>query len=96
MDIELERINNVPLYGSSTLDSDLQRWLLTTVDSLNTLIDQLEFELNKLNVPILTATEINNLSSLVSDGILVYDSTNHVYVGKENGSLVQFDTSAYP
>jgi hypothetical protein len=46
---ELERINNVPLYGTSTLDPDMQRWMLTLVDSLNTTIQQIEDELISLD-----------------------------------------------
>lgn len=32
----------------------------------------------------------------VSNGILLYDTTNNVYVGMQNGALVKFTTTAYP
>lgn len=32
----------------------------------------------------------------IGNGILLYDTTNNVYVGMQNGSLVQFTTAAYP
>jgi hypothetical protein len=32
----------------------------------------------------------------LTNGILLYDTTNNVYVGMQNGALVKFTTSAYP
>jgi hypothetical protein len=32
----------------------------------------------------------------VGNGILLYDTTNNVYVGMQSGALVQFTTAAYP
>lgn len=32
----------------------------------------------------------------IGNGILLYDTTNNVYVGMQSGALVQFTTSAYP
>lgn len=32
----------------------------------------------------------------ITNGILLYDTTNNVYVGMQNGSLVKFTTTAYP
>jgi len=49
MAVNLERINNVPIYKDSILGPDLERWLLTMVDSLNTAIQQAETELNDLD-----------------------------------------------
>jgi hypothetical protein len=49
MAINLERINNVPIYGGDQLSPDLQRWLLTLVDSLNTSILEIETQLNDLD-----------------------------------------------
>jgi hypothetical protein len=96
MTIELERVNNVPLYGIGQLDPDLQRWLLTLVDSLNTTIGEIEAAFALLPVTRLTAAQIGALGAGFPDGVMVYDTTNDVYVGKENGNLVKFDTSAYP
>lgn len=48
MAVELERVNNVPTYDDE-LSMELQRWLLTLVDSLNTTIQQIEDELNSLD-----------------------------------------------
>ena len=32
----------------------------------------------------------------IGNGILLYDTTNKVYVGMQNGALVKFTTTAYP
>jgi hypothetical protein len=32
----------------------------------------------------------------IGNGILLYDTTNNVYVGMQNGALVKFTTSPYP
>lgn len=56
---------------------------------------------------VVTLTEnatINGASALtfvpsdgnIGNGILLYDTTNNVYVGMQSGALVQFTTSAYP
>lgn len=36
------------------------------------------------------------IPGVIGNGILVYDTTNNVYVGMQNGSLVKFTTTAYP
>lgn len=33
---------------------------------------------------------------VMQNGILLYDTTNNVYVGMQNGALVKFTTTAYP
>jgi len=95
MAVELERTNNVPIYGDSNLDGDIQRWLLTLVDSLNTTINEIEVSLNTI-AQSFTAAEITALASNLEDGVLLYDTTNDVYVGRENGAMRQFTTAAWP
>lgn len=34
--------------------------------------------------------------SSVSNGVILYDTTNNVYVGMQNGVLVKFTTTSYP
>ena len=36
------------------------------------------------------------VSGTIGNGILLYDTTNNVYVGMQNGALVKFTTTAYP
>jgi hypothetical protein len=59
-----------------------------------------------VNVITLTANATINGSSALTfvpvqqgdfgNGMLVYDTTNNVYVGMQNGALVKFTTTAYP
>lgn len=46
----LERVDGVPLQGNDMLTLELQRWLYTLVDSLNTTIAEIESQLNSLDV----------------------------------------------
>lgn len=94
MSIFLTRIDAVPL-GSDELSTPLKQWLSILVDTLNEIIGATEGSFNLLTVQSYTAVEIAALTSL-SDGILLYDSTNNVYVGKQAGVLVKFTTAAYP
>jgi len=94
--LNLERVNNVPLYSTSTLDADFQRWLITLVDSLNTMIQQTNDALDNLTAPSFTQAEITAMAATLPNGILLYDTTNDVYVGRENGAFRQFDTSIWP
>jgi hypothetical protein len=41
-----------------------------------------------------TQIEITNMDGdgLLNDGVILYDTTNDIYVGRQNGSLVKFTT----
>lgn len=97
MAIFLDRIDAAPL-ANSDLDTQFLQWFWVLVDSLNENLTDIENAFNLLHAMSYTATQITNLESdgLLGNGILLYDTTNNVYVGRENGALVQFTTTAYP
>ncbi len=43
-----------------------------------------------------TLTFIPTKGVAVENGLFVYDTTNNVYVGMQNGALVKFTTTSYP
>jgi len=101
--VDLLRIDGCPLQGDE-LSFQLKSWLAVLADTLNTTFDILQPNINVLNsyvsaqgisVPKLTAVQIAALTGL-PDGILLYDTTNNVYVGRQSGALVKFTTTAYP
>lgn len=97
MTIFLDRIDSAPVINSS-IDAQLLQWIWVLVDTLNENISDIQNSFNILQAMSYTAIEISNLESdgLLSNGVLLYDTTNNVYVGKEGGSLVKFTTTAYP
>lgn len=97
MAIFLDRIDAVPI-ANSKFDAPFLQWLWVLVDSLNETLGDIQGLFNLLTAQSYTDTEIAQMESdgdLV-DGILLYDTVNHVYVGRQNGALVQFTTAAYP
>ena len=97
MAIFLERIDSVPLFGSD-FTMEFSQWLSVLVDSLNQTLEDIQDDFNLLTAQSYTAAEITALQSggELSDGVLLYDTTNTVYVGRISGSLVKFTTAAYP
>lgn len=97
MTIFLDRIDSAPVINSD-LDSQLLQWFWVLVDSLNENISDIQNAFNLLNAMSYTAAEIAamNVAGNLSNGVLLYDTTNSVYVGKQGGALVKFTTSAYP
>ena len=74
-------------------------------DTINSSMDLIESALNILDaivlttglqIPQLSAADVATTGATASDGYLVYDTDNNVYVGKQSGALVKFTTSAYP
>lgn len=97
MALFLERIDSIPaLY--SDFDMQILQWLWVLVDTLNTDLDLLQNSFNLLQAPSYSAADIAllNGSGALVNGVVLYDTTNNVYVGKQNGSLVKFTTSSYP
>lgn len=97
MSIFLDRIDAVPLQGEE-FSFEYNSWVAVLVDTLNENLSDIQNAFNLFTAPNYTATEINDLfiaGSLV-DGIVLYDTTNNVYVGMQSGSLVKFTTAAYP
>lgn len=99
MTLFLDRIDAAPIANSS-FDAQFLQWLWVLVDSLNENISDIQSALNLLTAQSYTAVQINAMQiavpSQLSNGVLLYDTTNNVYVGKQNGALVKFTTAAYP
>lgn len=98
MAISLERIDAAPIGESKDFDPQFLQWLWTLIDTLNEIISDVEGALNFLTAPNLTQAKIiaMNTAGQFGDGIFLYDTTNNVYVGRQNGVLVKFTTTAYP
>lgn len=93
----LDRIDAVPI-SDDDFTSQFSQWLWVLVDTLNEDISGIQVAFNFLTAPNLTAAEIvaMNAVGLYSDGIVLYDTTNNEYVGRQNGALVKFTTTVYP
>lgn len=99
MTIFLDRIDAAPILGS-LFEYPFATWLAVLVNVLNEDIQDIEGDFNLLTAQSYTALQINAMQiavpSQLSNGVLLYDTTNNVYVGKINGSLVKFTTTSYP
>jgi hypothetical protein len=99
MTIFLDRIDSAPIINSD-FDTQFLQWIWVLVDSLNETINDIENAFNLLTAQSYTAAEIVALQTAIpsqlSNGVLLYDTTNNVYVGKQSGALVKFTTAAYP
>jgi hypothetical protein len=97
MTIFLDRIDAAPIMNSD-FDAQFLQWIWVLVDTLNENINDIQDALNLLTAMGYTAVEIAamNVAGTLGNGVLLYDTTNHVYVGKQNGALVKFTTTAYP
>lgn len=97
MSLFLDRIDSVPITNVD-LDAQLKQWMVVLVDVLNENIFDIQNAFNFLLSTNYTAAEIAAMDAAgkLGNGILIYDSTNNVYVGKQSGTLVKFATSAYP
>lgn len=97
MALFIERLDSVPVFGND-FTYEFNQWLANITDTLNEDIRVIQDSFNILNAPSYTATEVGTLESdgLLSDGVVLYDTTNNVYVGRISGSLVKFTTAAYP
>lgn len=96
--IFLDRIDTSPI-ASNTFDPHFfLQWLWILVDSLNENLGDIEKAFNIFTLVSYTQTEIinMNIAGELDDGVILYDITNAVYVGREAGSLVKFTTGAYP
>jgi hypothetical protein len=97
MSIFLDRIDAVPLNGES-FSFEFNSWAAVLVDTLNENLSDLQTALNLLPASSYTATDINAMfiAGALFNGVLLYDSTNNVYVGMQSGALVKFTTTPYP
>ena len=95
--IFLDRVDAAPI-SNSDFPFEFNQWLANTVDTLNEIINDIQNALNIFVVPNYTATQISTMFSAgqLSNGIVLYDTTNNEYVGMISGTLVKFQTTAYP
>lgn len=97
MSIFLDRIDTAPI-ANDEFSAQMMQWFAVLIDTLNEDYTSIELALNFLTAPNFTDTEITQLEAdgALVDGVLLYDTVNNVYVGRENGSLVKFTTTAWP
>lgn len=97
MTVTLDKIDSAPI-ANSNLDHNFLQWIWVLVDSLNENISDIETAFNLLTANGYTQTEITDMQSAgqLSDGVILYDTINNEYVGRQSGSLVKFTTTAYP
>lgn len=97
MTIFLDRIDSAPI-ANSEFDPQFLQWLWVLVDSLNENIRDIQNAFNLLTAIGYTAVQIAQMQTdgQLSDGVLLYDTTNNLYVGRISGSLVKFTTTPYP
>lgn len=96
MTVFLDRVDAAPL-SNTNFTFEYMQWVSVLVDSLNEVLQEIQDNLNLNTSQSYTASQITALNVAgLPDGVILYDTDNNVYVGKENGALVQFDTSPYP
>lgn len=98
MSLILDRIDASPI-ASNTFDPHFfLQWLWVLVDTLNEDFTTLELAFSLLTATGYTQTQITDMNTAgqLDNGIILYDTTNNEYVGRQNGSLVKFTTTAYP
>ena len=97
MAIFLDRIDSAPL-SNSQFTFEFNQWVANLIDVLNEVINDTQNAFNTLLASSYTASQIATMFSggQLSNGVLLYDTTNNVYVGMISGALVKFTTTAYP
>lgn len=97
MPLFLDRVDAAPIVNKD-FDAQFLQWVWVLVDTLNEDLTDLESAINFLTATNYTAVEIAQLETdgKLGNGILLYDTTNNVYVGMQSGALVKFTTTAYP
>jgi hypothetical protein len=98
MSIFLDRIDSVPIASNTQFDTQFLQWLWVLVDALNENTSDIQNAFNLLTAIGYTQTQITDMNTAgqLSNGILLYDTTNNEYVGRQAGALVKFTTTAYP
>jgi len=97
MSYNFDKIDAAPVFGQE-FNFAFMQWLSVLVNTLNEIIGDMQNAFNLLQAQGYTSTQINDLfnNGLLLNGMILYDTSLHVYVGMQNGALVQFTTSAYP
>lgn len=97
MSVSLDRIDSAPI-ANSDFDYQFLQWIWVLVDTLNENLISLEFAFDLFTVTNYTQAEILAFQAggQLGNGVILYDTTSNVYVGRQNGSLVKFTTASYP
>ncbi len=95
MTLFFDRVDACPIQNSK-FDMEFTQWLSVLVDTLNEDIVDIQGAFNLLQAQSYTSLEITNMATSLPNGVLLYDSTLNVYVGKISGALVKFSTTPYP
>ena len=97
--IFIDRIDSAPVL-TEEFDYSFTTWLSVLVNVLNENMFDIQNYLNLLTAQSYTQAEIiamqTSTPTQLENGVLLYDTTNDEYVGKQAGSLVKFTTSSYP
>ena len=98
MTVSLDKIDSAPIASNTEFDPQFLQWLWVLVDSLNENLVAIETAFNLLQASSYTQAEITSMQTAgqLSNGVILYDTTNDLYVGRRAGSLVKFTTTAYP
>lgn len=96
MAIFLDRVDSFT--PSTGFTFEFASWLAVTIDTINESLETIQDALNLLTAQTYTPVQIATLfaNGDLTNGVILYDSVNNVYVGMENGALVKFTTTAYP
>ncbi len=86
--IFLEFVDTVPLEGNEQLTFELQRWLTTLADTINSSFQQLQDSINNLAAPQFTTAQITALAAHAPNGALFYDTDTDQLKAKVNGIVV--------
>lgn len=97
MSIRLDRVDSAPI-ATSDFDHQFLQWIWVLVDSLNENMAAIEAAFSIFVATSYTQTQITDMQTAgqLDDGIILYDTTNNVYVGRQAGTLVKFTTGVYP
>jgi hypothetical protein len=99
MAIFLDRIDAVPVLKTE-FPFEYTSWVTNLVDTLNIDLQNIQDALNLFDngliAPSFTDVQIAAMAATLPDGIILYDNVNNEYVGKISGTLVSFQTGAYP
>lgn len=95
MALFLERVDAAPL-SNTEFPFEFMQWLSVLVDQINEVLATVQDNLNFNTAQSYTTAEITDIAGDLPNGVILYNSTTNVYVGKENGTLRTFTTAAYP
>lgn len=98
MSFSLDRIDASPIANNTFDPHFFLQWLWVLVDTLNEDFNTLELAFNLFTATGYTQTQITDMNTAgqLNNGIILYDTTNDEYVGRQAGALVKFTTTAYP